>query len=226
MAEQSKLWYLENQVVLKGLPKKEMEMIEKNTTMRSANKGQYIYFPSEPSSAVYFLKKGRIKIGTLSEDGKEIIKAILQPGDIFGELSLIGEDKRNDFAQAIDKDVLICAMSSTEMEELMQRNSDISLKVTRLIGFRLRKMERRLQDVVFKDARTRIIEFLKEMAQAHGTKVGEEILLNHKLTHQDIANLTATSRQTVTTILNELHDTNQIYLRRKKILIRNIDTLA
>ncbi len=224
MAEESKLWYLENFNLLKGLDRQDMEYVEKNTTMRNVERGKYIYFPHEPSSAVYFLKKGRIKIGTYSPEGRQIIKAILGKGEIFGELSLTGEGKRTDFAQALD-DSLICALPFTEMEKLMERNSSLGLRVTKLIGLRLRRMERRLKDVIFKDARTRVIDLIKEMAETHGRKVGFEVLVDHNLTHQDIANLTATSRQTVTTILNDLREKDLIYLRRKKILIRDIDKL-
>ena len=102
MSENSKLWYLENLNLFDGMDKSEMQMIEKQTKMREIEKGQYLYFPEDPSTSVFFLKKGRIKIGSYSDDGRESIRAVLQPGEIFGELSLIGEDKRNDFAQAID----------------------------------------------------------------------------------------------------------------------------
>jgi CRP/FNR family transcriptional regulator, cyclic AMP receptor protein len=225
MSEKTKLWYLENINLFKELSEPELMKIEKTTKMKTIAKGQYIYFPTEPSSSVYFLKQGRIKIGSYSDDGKEIIKRIMQPGEIFGELSLTGQSTRADFAKSLDDDVVICAMQVPDMESLMESNSKLSLKVTKLIGFRLLKMERRLKDVIFKDARTRIIDFLKEMAETEGKKVGFEILVKHRLTHQDIANLTATSRQTVTTVLNDLKEKDLIYLRRKMILIRDINKL-
>jgi CRP/FNR family cyclic AMP-dependent transcriptional regulator len=193
--------------------------------MKSAKKGQYIYFPDEPSTTVFFLKEGSIKIGSYSDDGKEITKAILKPGEIFGELSLVGEDIRQDFAQALDNEVKICAMSMSDMEAMMEVNPRLSLNVTKLIGLRLRKTERKLNDLVFKDVRTRIVDFLIDLAKEDGTAVGDEIMIKHKLTHQDIANLTATTRQTVTTVLNELKEKDLIYMERKKFLIRNINKL-
>jgi CRP-like cAMP-binding protein len=192
---------------------------------KSIKKGEYIYFPEEASKNIYFLKEGRVKIGSYSDDGKEIIKAILQPGEIFGELSLVGEEKRIDFAQAMDNKVVICSMQMQDMEMMMQKNASLNFKVTKLIGFRLRKVERRLESLIFKDARTRIIEFIKDMAQEQGKKIGSEILVKHFLTHQDIANLTATSRQTVTTVLNDLKEKDLIYMERNKFLIRDIDKL-
>lgn len=225
MADKSKLWYLENFNLFSEMNKEEMKMVAANTKMRSAKKGQYIYFPEDPSTSIFLLKEGRIKIGSFSSDGKELIKAVLKPGEIFGELALIGEGKRNDFAQVIDDEVLVCAMEMKQMEALMARSSGLSLKVTKLIGWRLRKTERKLNDLIFKDARQRIIEFIVDMADEDGVAIGDEIMVKHRFTHQDMASLTATSRQTVTTVLNELKDRDLLYMERQKFLIRDIQQL-
>ncbi|HCR53703.1 MAG TPA: Crp/Fnr family transcriptional regulator, partial [Cytophagales bacterium] len=79
--------------------------------------------------------------------------------------------------------------------------------------------------LVFKDARTRIVEFLKDSASWKGKKVGFETMIPTKLAHKDIASLTGTSRQTVTTVLNELKEQNLINFDRRKILIRDLDLL-
>jgi CRP-like cAMP-binding protein len=225
MAEKTKLWYLENFNLFKGLCSDEMEKLMKSTVMKEAKKGQYIYFPEEPSSSVFLLKEGKIKIGSFSEDGKEVIKAILSQGEIFGELSLAGEGTRSDFAQALTDNVVICAMSKEDMEMLMEKNAKIGIRVTKIMGLRLKRTERKINDLIFKDVRTRIIDFLKDWAKEEGVPVGDEIMIKHNLTHQDIANLTATTRQSVTTILSELKDKGLIYTERKKILIRDIQKL-
>ena len=187
-------------------------------------KEEFVYFSDEPSKHIYLVADGRIKIGSYSDDGKEIIKAILQKGEVFGELAIVGEESRREFAQAMDK-VTICSLSIEDMDDLMKSNKELSFKMTKLIGLRLRKAERRIESLVFKDARTRILEFLIDSAQERGQKVGHETLVKDFLTHNDISNLTATSRQTVTTILNELRDANQINFDRKRLLIRDLDKL-
>ena len=188
-------------------------------------KNDYIYFPEDPSSSIFFLKKGRVKIGTYSDNGKEIIKAILNPGEVFGELSLIGQEKRNDFAISLDNDLVVCSLGMKDMENMIEANPMIGIKVTKLIGFRLQKTERRLESLVFKDARTRIVDFIGDLGREKGKAIGKEVLVKHNLTHMDMANLTATSRQTVTTVLNELKEQNQIHLERNQFLIRDIDNL-
>lgn len=224
-AQQSKLWYLEKVNLLKDFKEAELKMFADLTTMRSSSKNEYIYFPNDPSKVVFFLKRGRVKIGKFTDDGKEIIKAILHPGEIFGEMAIAGQEKRTDFAQAMDSDVMICATNVEDINTIMKSNPKLSLALTKSIGERLMNVERKMDSLIFKDARTRIIELIVQMAEKYGTKVGDETLLVHDLTHQDFANLTATSRQTVTVTLNELRDKNLIYMERKKILIRDIEKL-
>lgn len=225
MAAESKLWYLQNISLFQNLPQKEMMFVENKSTMKHPEKNQYIYFPEDPSKMLYFLKSGRVKIGSISSDGKEIIKAILHPGEVFGELSVAGEDKRTDFAQALDGDVIICAMGVMDMMEMMEMNPSLSLRITKLIGFRLKKIERRLEGLVFKDTKERILDFLREIAEEKGQKIGDQIFIKLKLTHQDIGNLTGTARQTVTSILNELKEEGKINFDRTTIIINNIANL-
>lgn len=225
MASETKFWYLENFNLFQGMPKPLMMEVAQKASMKMADKEEYIYFPDEPSRSVFFLKEGKVKLGTYSQDGKELIKAVLGPGELFGELAITGEETRKDFAQALTDGVVICALDIEAMHEMMATHPGVSMRVTKLIGLRLRKTERRLNDLLFKDARQRIVGLLKEMADESGVQVGDEIMVKHQFTHKDFANLTATSRQTVTTILNELKEKDLIYTERKKFLIRDIDKL-
>jgi CRP-like cAMP-binding protein len=223
---ETKLWYLENFNLFRDLTKEDMQELAERTTMQEPPKDEYIYFPPDPSSSLFFLKKGRVKIGTYSDDGEEIIKAILEPGEIFGELGLGEEqDSYEEFAQVMDDNGVICTMNKEDLEELMRKNPKLSLQITKFIGFRLKRVERKLESLIFKDARTRIIDLLKEMAEQRGTKVGVETKVDNILTHKEMAKLSATSRQTVTTVLNELKRKNLIYFDRKKILIRDLNKL-
>jgi CRP-like cAMP-binding protein len=224
-ATESKLWHLEQINLFRDLSKEDLERVDRVSTMKSMEKGKYIYFPEDPSNVVFLLKRGRVKIGTFSEDGKEIIKAILEPGEIFGELAITGQEKRSDFAQALDADVRICAISKEEMISMLSQNPRLSFELTLHIGDRINKMERRFENLVFKDARQRIIDFVVDSARTKGMKIGYGYKLKHELTHQDMANLTATSRQTVTITLNELKEKGLINFDRKSILIHHIEDL-
>ncbi len=225
MVDESSIWYFENIDLYKIFCPHVVKEKKDDHVFQSYKKDQFIYFSDEPSSHVYLVASGRVKIGSYSDDGKEIIKAVLQRGEIFGEMAILGQEKRTDFAQAMDNDTSICPMSIEDMEELMKENKELSIKMRKLVGLRLQKAERKIESLVFKDARTRIIEYLSDLAQEKGQKVGFEILVKSFFTHQDIANMTATSRQTVTTILNELREHNLINFDRRRLLVRDLDKL-
>lgn len=188
-------------------------------------KGSSIYFIGEPAGYVYVVKNGRVKIGTYAEDGKEIVKTILTSGEVFGELALTGEAQRRDFAVALDTDTVVCPMTIDDMRARMADNQELSLSIFKMVGDRMRKLERRIELLISKDARTRVVEFLRDMAEEKGKKVGLETMIPSHLKHQDIASLTGTSRQTVTTILNELKEKNIINFDRRKILVRDMERL-
>jgi len=221
MSDKSKIWYLSSNKILKGISKEDMMFVEKNSVMKVIDKYRFVYFPEDDARSIYFLKKGKVKIGSYSPDGKEIIKAILKTQEVFGEHKLMGENTRTDFAQAIDGPVILCQMDADQFEDLLNRNATLALKVTKLVGFRLRRIERRFEALIFKDARTRIIDFIRDMAEESGQRIGYETLIKNYLTHNDIARLTATSRQTVTMVLNDLKQKEVIHFDRKKILIRD-----
>ena len=113
-----------------------------------------------------------------------------------------------------------------DLKELMRSNFQLCDKVMALFGNRLIRAETKLESLIFKDARTRIVEFIKDSVARSGMKIGFEMLLKHSLTHQDIANITCTSRQTVTLVLNELRKSDVIYFNRGKILVRDMAKLA
>ncbi|MEM9920353.1 MAG: Crp/Fnr family transcriptional regulator [Bacteroidota bacterium] len=216
---------LEQFPLFESLSAAERQMLGQMIEKKVIPKYHYIYMASDPSVCVYFLYKGTVKIGTHNSDGKEVIKQILHPTAMFGELSLVGEENRQDFARAMNNEVSLYVLKVQDFQTLMESNSKLSLKVIQTLGTRLRKAENRLEALIFKDARTRIIDFIKENVSSRGRRVGYEMLLRHSLTQQDIANLTGTSRQTVTSVLNELRKMDLIYFNRKSILVRDMGKL-
>ncbi len=219
------IWYFEDTDLYKVFCPHNIKEMKDKHAFQTFKKDDFVYFSEEKSSHVYLIQKGQIKIGAYTEEGKEVVKAILQKGEIFGEQALSGETNRKYFAQAMDNDVAVCPLTLSDMEELMKENKEFSFKIFRILGFRLMKAERKIESLMNKDARTRIIDYLYDLAEERGQKVGDETLVKHFFKHKDIASLTATSRQTVTTVLNELRDKNVINFDRKRLLIRDLTKL-
>ena len=208
------------------LSENEMNQLFNTVEFRKIKKYDFIYKIGEPSKDVFFLVKGIVKIGRHSDDGREVIKSILHPMAMFGELPLMGEKTRQDYAIAMNEEVHVYMLKVADFQRLIATNHQLCIAIMNYVGNRLREVENRLEDLVFKDARARIIDFIKESAEKRGRRVGFEMLFKHCLTQQDIANITGTSRQTVTSVLNELKRSDLIYFNRRSILIRDMAKLA
>lgn len=221
----SKLIFLEQFPLFSSFSSEEKALLGQMVEFKKRPKYSYLFSPGDNSDKIFFLLKGTIKIGSHSSDGKEVIKAILHPMAMFGEMCIVGEQKRKDFARIMNQDCQYFSLKVEDFKRLMRSNHQLSTNVLNMIGERLRKVEDRLEALIFKDARTRIIDFIKESAEKRGRQVGFETLIKHSLTQQDIANLTGTSRQTVTSVLNELKKLNLIHFTRKSILVRDLAKL-
>jgi len=224
MADKSKLWYLENFNLFENLSEDKMMELEKITTMQETPKNEPIYFAQEPSNSIFFLKKGRVKLSRISPDGKEMIIALVNPGEVFGELAILDVMDRSDFATSLEN-ALICAISKDDFKIFLEKNPELNLKISKLIGFKLRKFSERIEELVFKDAQQRVISFIIHLAKDHGKKIGDEYFVKPFLKHQDIAKLTACSRQTVNSILTELREKTLINFDRRKLIIIDMDKL-
>ncbi|VAX19849.1 Transcriptional regulator, Crp/Fnr family [hydrothermal vent metagenome] len=220
MADKSKLWYLENFNLFEGLDQSTMKRLNTITSMQEIKKSQPIYFAQDPSNSIFFLKKGRVKLTRTSPDGKEMIVALINPGEVFGEMSIVDADERTDYAITMDE-CLICAISKNDFREFIEKNPALNLELTKLIGFRMRKYSERIEGLIFKDAQQRVISFILNLAEEQGKTIGDEIFVKPFLTHQDIASLTACSRQTVNAILTSLREDDLIDFDRRKLIIKN-----
>jgi len=207
------------------LGEEEKAELESLLEFQTHPKYNYIFLPGSPADSIYLMTRGCVKIGTYFTDGREAIKKIEHAPAIFGELVLTHEVVRQDFAISMNKEVHLYALKAEDFKKVMQRNQELQENVLNLIGMRLREVECRLESLIFKDARARIIDFLKTTAHSIGRKVGYEMYFKHALTQQDIANITDTSRQTVTLVLNDLRKSNLIHFNRNSFLIRDLEKL-
>ncbi|MBA7551231.1 Global nitrogen regulator [subsurface metagenome] len=221
----SNLWYIENTNLFSIFCPHKFGEFRKDHQLREYRKGDFIYFPEDTSSNIFLIAEGKVKLLYYTEDGEEVAKSILTKGEVFGELALLGEEKRKDYAQSIQDNTMICQVQLDQMRGLMKEDASFALKINKIIGLRIRKLERKLESLVYKDVRTRILEFLGDFAIEKGEKEGYSYRVLHSLTHKDMADLVGTTRQTVTTIMNELRNEGLINFSRKKIYISDIRKL-
>ncbi|MBL7472528.1 Crp/Fnr family transcriptional regulator [Robertkochia sediminum] len=213
------LWFFEGVNLFDILCPHKYENFKRSHQVRSYHRNDYVYFEQERSGKVYLVEKGKVRLGYYTEPGEEVVKAVLTRGEIFGEKALLDSQSRNEFAQVIDNETVICAVSADTLQELMRENKTFSLQVYKFIGFRFRKLERRLRLLLFKDSRTRLIEFLKELCEEYGDvcREGGFRHIRHPYTQKDMASLIGTSRPTLNVLLNELKEEGVLEFSRKEI---------
>ncbi|MFQ5950163.1 MAG: Crp/Fnr family transcriptional regulator, partial [Nitrospiria bacterium] len=148
--DKSKIWYLKKIRLFEEMTSEEMGELDRVTRMESVKKKTPIFFPGDPSKQVYLLKEGRVKISRVSEDGREVTIALLEPGEIFGELEILDDSPRDTLAEALD-DSRICVLQKELFLTLVRRKPEFSFRLTTLIGSRMRHIESRVEDLVFRD---------------------------------------------------------------------------
>ena len=202
----------------------ELALLQQTAVVQSYTKHEVLYKPGQTANKVFFLLKGTVKVAVHAEK-KDIIKYVVRPGNLFGESCLTGEMQRRDFAYAMDDQAEVIELDAPLLLSIMRKNFAFAQSLLHFIGERLRYTENQLEKVVLKDSKSRILEFLHQMGLEHGKQIGFETLVKHNMTHQDIADLTGTSRQMVTAVLNQLKRSNVLYFNRKKFLFRDLDAL-
>ena len=219
-ATPNKLWYLKHIRLFDGISPSEMQEMEKITRMEEVKKRQPLYLPGDPSRNVYLLKQGRVKIANTAPSGKEVTFEILEPGEIFGELDVLEDAPRSTSAEALD-DALICVIPRKDFDQYLAMHPNVTLKLTKLIGLRLKKIQSRVEDLVFRDVPARLAHLLSDLSKTEGVADKQGIRLKVTLTHQEMANLIGCSRETVSTTMGQFRDNGLIQMDGRTITIVN-----
>lgn len=191
------------------------------------NKLDFLFMEGDPVRDIFLVAEGRVKISFYDPEGNEQVIAFLGKGEILGEMALFGQSRYREFAQAVTDRTLICKLDVGKARELARDYVPFSLTITKRFGERTQKMERRLQILLFKDARQRLVAFLKDLCRDLGTpyKTGVKIML--EITQSDIAALIGASRKTVSLLFTELEEAGLVtFFNRKEIYIQDPEKLV
>ncbi len=206
--KRTKVAYLSETDLFQDMDARDLEQLERGTAMTSCQRGTVFYTPGETGEVLFILKKGRVNLYRMTTEGKKLVTATVEPGTVFGEMSMIGQGMVDSFAEA-SEDCTLCVMSRTDVERLIREQPSVSLRLLQLLATRLDAAEERLADVAYKSVPARIATTLLRLSGDAGDAV--------KLSHQDIADMVGTYRETATRILNELRAEGLIELKRMRI---------
>jgi CRP-like cAMP-binding protein len=220
----TKLWYLKNLDIFSHLREEEYKMIDRYVSMREVKKGEVLYFEGSEDKNFYLLKKGAVKMIKHTPQGKEFILDIIKGGSIFGEMTMVDPQEKDESAEVIE-DGLICTMTKVNFDQLIGMVPGLSVKLTKIIGFRRRKLENKLLDLLFSTVEQRLAKTLLNLLDDFGIPHNDGYLLKIKLTHQDFSDLIASTRETVTTVLNKFKNEGMIDYEGKYVVIRSLEGL-
>ncbi|MDA1049039.1 MAG: Crp/Fnr family transcriptional regulator [Planctomycetota bacterium] len=220
-----KLWYLKNCQLFEQLTADELQGIEARSKARTFPRGTPIYLPMDETDAVFLLASGRVKICHLTPDGKQSILAFIEPGELFGELALLDAGPRDEYAESIEKSTVVLIPGEV-MRQTMEAHADVTLGVTKIIGLRRRRIEQRLKNLLFLSNRDRLTHLLLELAEQYGSQESDGVKLRIQLSHQDLANVIGSTRETVTVVLGEMQQEGLVRIGRRRIVILELSRLA
>ena len=218
-------WCMSEVDIFRDLSAAEMDAMAAAAPMKIYTAGELLYSPHIPTETLFILKRGRVRIFRVSPDGRALTTAIITPGTIFGEMVLLGQHMHDSYAEALEEST-VCVMSRADVHRFLLTDPRIATRITEILGQRLLDMERRFSDSVFKSVPQRIAGTLTMLAAdqpRHGLLTrGRQITL----THEQIAALAGTSRETATKVLGEFADRGLLRLGRGRITLLRPDAIA
>ena len=209
--------FLSDTDIFRDLSSQELEELDRMTAMSTCRRGKVFYTPGETGEVLFILKRGRVNLYRINSDGKKLVTSTIGAGTVFGEMSLVAQGMHDTFAEAAE-DCTLCVMSRSDVEHLLLSKPRVALRFMEMIAARLKDVETRMETVAFKSVPTRIATFLLQLA-------GEETGKIEGVSHQDLADMVGTYRETVTRILNEFRGEGYIELGRLNVAILDRDAL-
>jgi CRP/FNR family transcriptional regulator, cyclic AMP receptor protein len=218
----NKLAYLSMVEIFQDLSEPEMKHLEQVTAMVTTPKGRIFYNPAETTEVLFILKRGEVSVYRINPEGKKLVLTRLGAGSIFGEMGVLGQRMHETYAEAMTE-CLICVMSRSDVEQLLLRDPRIAMRLAQSLGTRLAEAEARLEEMAFKSVAGRLAGFLLRLAEDTDWR-GRRVLTG--LTHQQLAELIGSYRETVTLTLNEFRASGCIDIGRRRIVILDEDKLS
>lgn len=212
------VWHLRNIDWLTQLGDEERAELERGSHTRRYARGEMIFAPTANPHSVYLIETGLARIYRLSEGGGETSFGYVAPGEVFGELPAFGEYPRESFAQAV-RTSQIWKIPRENFHRVLAARSALAMQITKQIGDRLKKVESRVEDLVFRTVRTRVARMLGELAEDFGCNENGHRVIDIPITQSELATLVGATRQTVNQTLQEFSSEGLIGRDHRRIVL-------
>jgi len=212
------IWHLHTVDWLEQLSGEETRKLRGASVVRTYAPGEMIFAPELNPGSLYLLATGIVRIYRVSSDGAETAFGYVAAGEVFGELALFDDFNRESFAEAV-RSSQVWKIPRNLFSELVENSPGLVLAITRQIGSRFKRIESRIENLVFRDARSRVAGILCELAEDFGREVEQGLLIDIDLTQAELATLVGITRQTANVYLRELQDQGILSRSRRLITV-------
>lgn len=219
-----KLWYLSQISLFDALSMEELMEVERMTPMTTIKRGELIQSPDTFREGLFFLKEGKLKLYKINSDGKQFIVSILGTGNVFGEIDSFSLGTRDTFIETMDE-TLLCSLGKEQFEQFLVDRPQLTLRIMKELSRLLKERDAMLTQLALGNVRERILHLLKTLAEKFGIPDGEYHQIDMPLSHQEIANMIGSTRETVTNVLNELSKEKVIRTGRMSVHV-NLQQLS
>jgi len=211
-------------ILFQDLSAEEQASLEQRMPHITVAAGTLIYSPEEHGEVLFLLKQGRVRLYRLSPDGKSLTTAIIEPGSVFGEMALLGQGMQDSFAEALE-DSILYTLSRRDVQEVLLGDPRVSRRLLELVSRRLTDTERKLEEFAFKNVPQRLASLLLQLAHVPPGPPKGPVSLPVRYTHQQLAEMIGTYRETVTKVLNDFRQQGWIRMDHGRIQLLELETL-
>jgi CRP-like cAMP-binding protein len=201
------------------LPMKEIEVLDNMSTMQPVKKGTVIISPIKPIKALFLLKKGQVRLYRVNAQGKQFTTDILVDGNLFGETTSFSITDNEMYVEAMT-DTYLCTMAKDEFETFIEKNPQIALKLINILTSRLKDTYDLSERIALGDVKYRVLYLLVRLSERSGKRKNEWQTIEMRLTHNDIATMVGSTRETVSSIISQLRKDG---LLKRGLLYYSID---
>ncbi|MBV8518719.1 MAG: Crp/Fnr family transcriptional regulator [Acidobacteria bacterium] len=201
------------------LDDRELASIAAVAKTRRYAKDDVVFHADESGDVFCLIREGQVKVTMISPEGKEIILSLLGPGDFFGEMALLDDEPRSATVMATEPLELVTIWRS-DFLQILAENFSIAKKVLAEISRRLRNASNRIESLATMDVYGRLARFFLDLAKDQGKVLDNGYVAVTRPTHQSIANMIGTSRETVSRLIHDLMRQNLLLSEGKTIYLR------
>ena len=218
------LWYLKKIPLLSELGPDALARISDTVEMREIRRREVIYLPGDPGGSLFVVNGGRVKISKVTRDGKALTLTYCGPSELFGETCLVAGGPREEMAEAMENS-MVTEIERSLFERLLEHNATLGYQMTKLLASRRRDHENKLETLVFRDVTAKLAELLLQLAEQYGVEDSRGTLVALKITHQELANLIGSTRETVSLTLSQFKKKSLICTEGRKVIIADAESL-